>query len=737
MASGTGERRVAVTFDVARGVTRGETTKVASKPSGALGDALDDAFEIVTADEHQFELPTRTRGERAASPPTAEVDVATGGPAVVLLEDPDTGRVRWVLPTGIGRPKTRGGAAPDSTHFSIPLDDAMAGGATRGVTSAVAKRIIRVLVPKVADHLLHKAGHHFARWWEESHRREGLRLFEPATFSVAVPELGLGFQDTKRLSSGRSMLFLHGTMAQAHTGFGAVPPLFMESLAARYEGRLWAYDHFTLSRSPGENAALLLDDLRRLAPRDQHFDIDVVAHSRGGLVARELAELSARADQVNVRSVTFVATPNAGTPVCSASNLDTFVSQLTNLITFIPDNPVVDALDTVLALVKHLLVGAYEGIDGVRAMDPDDKRLGALNLGQAPLGVTFYGVGSVYEPAPGSPAARRLRDAVFDRVMGGAANDLLVPVDSVRLAGGTEIVPAENWLQLGAAEGIDHSGYWRSIRTMNWVLARLSAGQDQAPGETERGGGDRASAPSAPASTTGAAQGAARAMRAVRAERAANGASGADASHTSDGPAEPEKVRVTLVHGSLEHADFPVIVGHYDDAPIRGAEGVVDSRLDGVLSRHDLVGRYPSQVGESMFLRAPQEDVQYPVGVYVIGLGQTGDLNTGDLTTAVTKAVLDRCLRLYQHEGARHRTSPAHTSPQLRVGVSSVLIGSSLEAGGLAVDTSAAAIVEGIVRANQSLARYEEELPSTQESLPCVRIAAIQLIERYADRCEL
>ena len=110
-------------------------------------------------------------------------------------------------------------------------------------------------------------------------------------------------------------------------------------------------------------------------------------------MARELAELSARADQVNVRSVTFVATPNAGTPVCSASNLDTFVSQLTNLLTFIPDNPVVDALDTVIALVKHLLVGAYEGIDGVRAMDPDDKRLGALNLGKAPDGVTFYGVG--------------------------------------------------------------------------------------------------------------------------------------------------------------------------------------------------------------------------------------------------------------------------------------------------------------------------------------------------------
>src|SRR5688572_13677676 len=96
----------------------GTPRSVSSVREGALGEALGEAFGIVTADEHQFELPGRSRGERVASPPTAEIDVATGGPAVVLVEDPDTGRVRWVLPTGLGRPKTRSGAAPDTTHFS-------------------------------------------------------------------------------------------------------------------------------------------------------------------------------------------------------------------------------------------------------------------------------------------------------------------------------------------------------------------------------------------------------------------------------------------------------------------------------------------------------------------------------------------------------------------------------------------------------------------------------------------
>ncbi|MGD9705072.1 MAG: CHAT domain-containing protein [Acidimicrobiia bacterium] len=727
MATGTGERRVSVTVQPKSGVTRGGDARdtSASSLAGALESALDEAFDVVDAREHRFELPPRTRGE-AAGLPTADVAIAIAGPAVLLVEDPDTGRVRWVLPTALGRPPTRGRAAPD-VHFSVPLDDALAEGATRGITSAVAKRIIRVLVPKVADHLLHKAGLHFARWWEESHRREGLRTFDPTTFSVPVPELGLGFQDVKRLSAGRSLLFLHGTMAQAHTGFGSMPPLFMQSLATRYDGRLWAYDHFTLSRAPGDNAELLLDDLRRLARRDQHFDIDVIAHSRGGLVARELAELSARAEQVNVRSITFMATPNAGTPVCSASNLDTFVSQITNLLTFIPDNPVVDALDTVLALVKHLLVGAYEGIDGVRAMDPDDKRLAALNLGRPPEGVTFFGVGSAYEPAPGSPAARRLRDATFDRVMGGAANDLLVPVDSVRSAGGVELVQPPNWLQLDRQEAVDHGGYWRSTRTLNWVLGRLGAALTEAPeadgqpGEMTARSGVRSAAPIAAEPIAGT-------------DGSSPSVSSAPVAPVVE--AEPGKVRVTLVHGSLEHADFPVIVGHYDDAPIRGAEGVVDSRLDGVLSRHDLIGRYPAQIGESLFLRAPEDDVQYPVGVYVIGLGQTGELNKGDLTTAVTKAVLDRCLRLYQHEGERHRSSAAHGSRKLGVGVSSVLIGSSLDAGGLAVDTSLAAIVEGIVRANQSLERYEQESPSLPK-LPSVRVMAIQIIERYADRCEL
>ena len=163
-------------------------------------------------------------------------------------------------------------------------------------------RIVHVLAAKEDDHLFRASGSQYARWWEQSHRREGLRMFDPASYSIDVPELGLPYTEIKKLSEAPSVLFLHGTMAQSHTGFGAMPRAFMEILSDLYGGRMWAYDHFTLSRSPGDNARLLLDDLRRLARRET-FEIDVVAHSRGGLVARELCELASRADQVTVRSI--------------------------------------------------------------------------------------------------------------------------------------------------------------------------------------------------------------------------------------------------------------------------------------------------------------------------------------------------------------------------------------------------------------------------------------------------
>ena len=721
------ERRMPISIGASTGVTRGEPTHAPLVIDGPLGALLRESFDVVASEEHTFELVPPARGEREhAAPPSVSIDVT--GPAVVLVEDAETGRLRWVFRDGGPATSTRGASA--AGRFTIPLDGPTPT-ARRGAAAAASKRIIRVLVPNAADPLLGKAGAHFARWWEESNRREGLRLVDRSNYAVEMPEEALGFQQVRRLAAGPSLMFLHGTMAQTHTGFGALPALFLDSLVQRYEGRLWAYDHFTLSRSPAENAAHLVDEIKRISRKDQHFEIDIVAHSRGGLVAREMAEAAELIDGLRVRSITFVATPNSGTPLCSPENIDTFVSQLTNFLTVVPDNPVIEALEPIVALVKHIVVAACNGLDGILAMDPADKRLAALNLGRPPTGLIMRGVGSDYEPPKGTPLHGRLRDAVFDRVMGDVPNDLLVPVESVRVGGSRELMTAENWLQLERRAAVDHSSYWRSARTMNWVRERLDA-----TGPPLRPAGR------APSTARGASRGATRgqAMHRDGGETAmTNGTTGtADRAAFSSATGEPElgRLRVTLAYGSLEHADFPVIVGHYDDAPIRGAEGVVDMRLNGILSRRHLIGRYPRAVGESMFLMAPHGVVQYPIGAYVLGLGSTGELSKSDLSTGVMRAIVDRCLRLYQYDGVRTLTAEKAPEP-IHVGVSTVLIGSSLEAGGLAVDTCVAALVEGVVRANQALLQYEQEGQRVSTPLQEVRVAELQIVERYADRCEL
>ena len=90
--------------------------------------------------------------------------------------------------------------------------------------------------------------------------------------------------DWARLGAGRALLFVHGTFSSCDA-FHDLPPAVMEELSARYGGRLFAFDHPTLSDDPAANAEYLLAQL----PAGTSLTVDIVCHSRGGLVAREIA----------------------------------------------------------------------------------------------------------------------------------------------------------------------------------------------------------------------------------------------------------------------------------------------------------------------------------------------------------------------------------------------------------------------------------------------------------------
>ena len=68
-------------------------------------------------------------------------------------------------------------------------------------------------------------------------------------------------------------------------GFGRLPDETVAERHWRYGGRVFAFDYFTLSHSPTENVA----ELAARMPDDLRLEVDVVSHSRGGLVALVLA----------------------------------------------------------------------------------------------------------------------------------------------------------------------------------------------------------------------------------------------------------------------------------------------------------------------------------------------------------------------------------------------------------------------------------------------------------------
>ena len=112
---------------------------------------------------------------------------------------------------------------------------------------------------------IEQAGRSLARRWEETHRPEGLRRFDPEAASLGCTDDGF-HPEPEQLRGGSVLLLLHGPLSTTASGFCDLRGLGLARLSERYEGRVLGYDHFTLSKSPEENAAGLVAALAP-APR--------------------------------------------------------------------------------------------------------------------------------------------------------------------------------------------------------------------------------------------------------------------------------------------------------------------------------------------------------------------------------------------------------------------------------------------------------------------------------------
>ena len=110
-------------------------------------------------------------------------------------------------------------------------------------------------------------------------------------------------------------------------------------------------------------------------------------------------------------------------------------------------------------------------------------------------------------------------------------------------------------------------------------------------------------------------------------------------------------IAISVSHGHLRQAEFPVMVGHYQSDMIVSAEKALDTQLDRRLTQRFLMSVYPGPFGTDEIVLTTGTS---PRGALVIGLGEVGELTPEKLRRGVRTAVLRYALLLA--EETKHRS---------------------------------------------------------------------------------
>jgi hypothetical protein len=410
-------------------------------------------------------LGARDLGD-GASPPvgTLEVTSLPGEGAVVVMED-ETGALTWLLPRQTPGERALG-AAPQAVvlTFEIPLAPAVTG--ARGFGGAF-KKVIKVFkypIEKVEEAVGDLVAG-FIRRWEAKHRPYLVCTYGPDDYRAPNHEAHAVSQaDWTRLAGGRALLFVHGTFSSCDAFFGIATDVMTE-LGRRYDGRLFAFNHPTMADDPEENARRLLASI---APGTPEMHVDIVCHSRGGLVAREIARLG-REHGVVVERIVMVGVPNGGTALADKDHMIGMINRLTTIAKIFPSRAATIVVDALVAAVKTLAHALLDDMAGLRAMNPSEQFVKAINSelsGSAEL----FAIASNFEPPPGTPlfSLSRVSDAAADVAFGRAENDLVVPTEGAfAVAAPGFPVPDARRFVFPPTAGVIHTDYFSQADTQS------------------------------------------------------------------------------------------------------------------------------------------------------------------------------------------------------------------------------------------------------------------------------
>jgi hypothetical protein len=388
---------------------------------------------------------------------------------VVLMQD-EAGVMTWSfaeVPDVAAVAATRGGAT-ETFVLRRYVPPQPPPGTQRGLLGAIGTKVIKALAFPIHE-IAGAVATAFAQKWEANNRPYGLRAVTAETYGVERGGTAPDAAAWAAYEGKPSLLLVHGTFSTSPSTYGMLPRAIFDALSAAYEGRVLEFDHPTMTETPRQNADWFLQQI----PEHGTFVFDVLTHSRGGLVARTIAEKSAdlaTPRNVTIRTLVLTAAPDSGTTLSDAKYMGDFIDTYTNLLNFFPDSVPLDVFHCILAAVKEIAAGALDHLCGLQSMTPKGDFQRWLNAGPKGHG-RYYAIGSAFSPSDSGLAhwaEKRLMDTIFKE-----DNDMVVPTGGVygdNGSGNFPIVTADRLL-FGTKDGVWHCNYFVQPR----VHAKLTS----------------------------------------------------------------------------------------------------------------------------------------------------------------------------------------------------------------------------------------------------------------------
>jgi pimeloyl-ACP methyl ester carboxylesterase len=301
--------------------------------------------------------------------------------------------------------------------------------------------------------------------------------------------------------SGRTLVFVHGTFSNADNmlgEFAATEPgrQFLNkamSGATKYDNIVF-FEHATLAVSPVINAL----ELGRCFAGSSG-QIDVIAHSRGGLIVRWWLEAFGSSLQLHpdkpVRAV-LAGSPLHGTSLAAPDKLQHAMSLVSNIgsfaaktMTFVSGgNPFVwvagKLVEVVVSVTGALantplldaLVALIPGLSGQSKVS-NNYELNRLRLGPCAVSPLYYAVQSNFEtPDPTWKFWQNFRlragDLAADAIFPGQ-NDLVVDTISMTELGESNFPVKVQAVQDFGTSEVWHCNYFRQPQTINFITSQF------------------------------------------------------------------------------------------------------------------------------------------------------------------------------------------------------------------------------------------------------------------------